>query len=108
MTVVERIIARCARQDRGYITPCLIFTGKANNKGYAIVQTGSLTDGSRRTRRAHIVIWEAMHGRVPDGLELDHLCNQRGCCEHTHMEAVTHEINLKRGALRRRGLPIAA
>jgi hypothetical protein len=41
---------------------------------------------------------ERAHGKVPAGLELDHLCRNRDCVNHAHLEAVTHATNVRRGA----------
>lgn len=46
---------------------------------------------------AHIVTYELLVGPVPDGLELDHLCRNRACCNPAHMEPVTHRENILRG-----------
>lgn len=37
------------------------------------------------------------NGPVRDGLELDHVCRNRGCCNPAHLEPVTHRENLVRG-----------
>lgn len=50
-----------------------------------------------RVRQAHIVAWEWDNGLVPAGLELDHLCRQRLCVRPSHLEAVTHQVNMERG-----------
>lgn len=52
-------------------------------------------------RRAHVVLYELLVGPVPDGLELDHLCRNRGCVSPTHMEPVTPAENGRRGAVAR-------
>jgi hypothetical protein len=36
-------------------------------------------------------------GPIPAGLELDHLCRNRGCFNPDHLEAVTHAENMRRG-----------
>lgn len=46
---------------------------------------------------AHIIAWELTNGPVPRGLELDHLCRNRGCVRPSHLEPVTHRENEIRG-----------
>lgn len=50
-----------------------------------------------KTRTTHSVAYEVFKGRVPEGLEIDHLCRNRACCNPDHMEAVTHSVNVRRG-----------
>ncbi len=64
--------------------------GKSN--GYGVVNVGG-----KEQRKAHRVAWELVHGPVPDGLELDHLCRNESCINPGHLEAVTHRENCQRG-----------
>lgn len=80
------------REDRGYSTSCLIWQHGLSAGGYGRVSVGGSTQ-----QYTHTVAWEAVHGPVPEGLELDHLCRQRDCGEVTHLEAVTHAENVRRG-----------
>jgi hypothetical protein len=34
---------------------------------------------------------------IPDGFVIDHLCRNTGCCNPSHLEAVSHRVNIKRG-----------
>lgn len=47
--------------------------------------------------RAHRLCWEALKGKIPDGLELDHLCRIRNCVNPNHLEPVTTVENTMRG-----------
>ncbi len=46
--------------------------------------------------RAHIAAWVEMHGPVPDGMVLDHMCRRRNCRALHHLEPVTQSENEKR------------
>jgi len=37
------------------------------------------------------------NGAIPIGLEIDHLCRNRKCCNPKHLEAVTRSENARRG-----------
>ena len=59
-----------------------------------------------RKMGAHKFSYERLYGQVPNGLELDHLCRNTLCVNPAHLEAVTHQVNVRRGraaeALRKR------
>ena len=61
----------------------------------------TLSLGSRATKRgsvsAHRLVWEEFVGPIPDGMELDHVCRNRGCFNPDHLEPVTCRENLLRG-----------
>ena len=48
---------------------------------------------------AHRIYYERENGKIPDGLELDHLCRNHSCVNPSHLEAVTHRENHRRGLL---------
>lgn len=39
-------------------------------------------------------------GYIPGNKQVDHLCNQRLCCNPQHLELVTHQTNQRRRAAR--------
>jgi len=45
----------------------------------------------------HRFVYELNKGKIPNGLELDHLCRNRRCCNPDHLEPVTRRENLLRG-----------
>lgn len=45
----------------------------------------------------HRVVYELVVGPIPDGMQLDHLCRQRACCNPDHLEPVTCLVNVRRG-----------
>lgn len=85
-------LTRFVVMDRGYATSCWVWTGAHNPKGYGLVgrDDGESSAIHRRMYELHI-------GPIPDGLELDHLCRVRDCCNPAHLEAVTHAENCRRG-----------
>jgi HNH endonuclease len=91
----DRVLRRCTQSAAG----CWIYPGRANRGGYGLVQTGTKLAGDRRERLAHTVVYEALVGSVPDGLELDHLCRTPRCVNPAHLEPVTHAENMRRSPL---------
>jgi HNH endonuclease len=82
------------REDRGYKTLCWIWQkglSAGDRGGY-----GTIFD-SGKMRKAHVVYWERENGPVPEGYELDHLCQQRPCVNPEHTEPVIDAINTQRG-----------
>lgn len=72
---------------------CWPWTGAFDSSGY-----GSFRWAMRPNRRtmAHRIAFILQRGDVPAGLELDHLCRNRDCCNPAHLEAVTHGENIRR------------
>lgn len=91
-TLLERTVNRIVF---GHPMECWLWTGGANADGYGVVRAGRI-DGRGVFALAHRVIYEAVHGTIPEHLELDHLCEVKRCCNPAHLEAVTHAENMRR------------
>jgi hypothetical protein len=77
-------------EERGHVTPCWIWQRYVNpSNGYGYL--------GRKT--AHRWTYERFAGRVPRGLEIDHLCRVRCCVNPLHLQAVTRSENTRRGDL---------
>lgn len=71
---------------------CWIWTGAKMKNGY-----GRFGAGHNQVRFAHRWIYEQIHGKLSDGLVIDHLCRNPSCVNPEHLEAVTQRENILRG-----------
>lgn len=72
-------------------TDCWIWKGALSGKGYGLF-------GFNKIRKsAHIISFELLNGLVPSDRELDHTCKNPPCINPSHLEPVTHQINMLRG-----------
>ncbi len=67
--------------------PCHIFRGGKNSDGYGLVRMNGKSIGT------HLLCWRREIGDVPTGMEIDHQCHVRSCCNVDHLRAVTHQVN---------------
>lgn len=71
---------------------CWEWTGAKNAKGY-----GHMSRNYRADRQyAHRVSYEIFYGPIPKDLTIDHLCENKGCVNPAHLEAVTLKENISR------------
>ena len=89
--LADRVMRRVTMDPR---SGCWIFTG-AIRHGYGVVGIGPRTH--HRTFHTHRVMYEKANGAIAPGLEIDHLCRVKSCCNPAHLEAVAHVENVRRG-----------
>jgi hypothetical protein len=68
-------------------TACVIWSGCIQANGYGRVNGRGY---------AHRVAYEQVHGPIPRGLHIDHICRVRSCVNPEHLEAVSQKENNRR------------
>lgn len=87
--VIDRLMGRIEVDANDcWIYPCL------NEKGYGVIGSGGR---GGRTLRTHRVTYEHFVAPIQPGLDIDHLCRNRACCNPEHLEPVDRSTNLMRG-----------
>lgn len=85
--------------DKFTIGPdCWDWHGVRTTYGYGRIRVGGR---AAPMLMAHRVLYELVVGPIPDGLELDHLCENTSCIRPSHLEPVTHVENMLRRRNRR-------
>lgn len=100
-SVLDRVLDASVRDP---VTGCLELQRGLNGGGYGTFSVVVVEqDGTRRhrLRLAHRIVFEAAHGPIPDGLVVRHKCDNRKCCELSHLELGTVQENIEDA--RRRG-----
>lgn len=101
--ILNRIYERVGVQDLGFVqggqpSPCHIWTGPDSGDGkgggYGRMSLNS------QTVAVHLVVYTHYYGYIPGKKQIDHLCNNRRCCNPVHLEMVTHLTNQRRRAKR--------
>lgn len=108
ITIYERIAARCDIVDYGFIldgkpSPCHIWTGPTSGTGRGGGYGRMSLNG--QTVAVHLVAYTHFFGYIPSKMQVDHLCNNRLCCNPGHLELVTHITNQRRRAKRAKEKP---
>lgn len=81
---VERVLDRTRKEG-----DCLVFTGATAGGGY-----GRISIRRGVVRQAHRVVYEALVGPIPDGLDLMHSCDNPPCVNIEHLAPGTRAKNL--------------
>lgn len=97
--IMLRIHERVDVVDTGFVldglaSPCHLWTGPDSGTGrgggYGRMSLNS------QTVAVHIVVYTHYYGYIPGKKQIDHKCNQRLCCNPSHLEMVSHKTNQKR------------
>lgn len=102
MSVLERLSLRSeyeepdfsdplVRLDRDSALPCRTCQGERTKNGYGRIRIR----GNKVC--AHRAAYEESHGPLRPSDRVDHLCRNKPCWEPTHLEAVSHAENVRRG-----------
>jgi hypothetical protein len=74
---------------------CWTWLARKSYNGYGLFFT--YANGNRVALRAHRLAYALQHGHVPAGLVIDHLCENRACCNPSHLQAISHTENVRKG-----------
>lgn len=81
---------------------CWPWPGGRGNRGLYGWTSVSDGHGGAITKWTHRLAYELLVGPIPDGLTLDHLCENTLCMNPAHMEPVTRAENSRRMRAKRR------
>lgn len=94
-TVEERFWSKVNKdgpvpEHRPDLGPCWVWTAALMSGYGAFFLNG-------RNVYAHVLSYTWERGEIPKWKERDHLCRNRACVRPSHLEAVTHWVNVARG-----------
>lgn len=69
---------------------CWGWTGALNSRGYGCIAVNG------KSQLSHRRAYELLVGPIPTGLQIDHLCGNKRCCNPSHLEPVTAATNIRR------------
>ena len=101
--IMARIYERVEVKDLGYVlndqpSPCHIWTGPDSGTGkgggYGRMSLNS------QTVAVHLVVYTHYYGYIPGKKQVDHKCNNRLCCNPSHLELMSHLRNQRLRAKR--------
>ena len=79
-------------------TPCWLWQGAGDRTGHGQFFLRRRENGSQEWVYAHRFAYERLVGLIPDGLVVDHQCNNPPCVNPVHLKPMTNVENVMRGS----------
>jgi len=89
--IIQRIMDNVVVDEE---TGCWVWQGRTSGNGKQHGY-GRITINSH-TLAVHRVVYTHYFGIIPGKKHIDHICNNRLCCNPDHLEMVSHKENHKR------------
>ena len=81
---IEDVLKRVVVNQK---TGCHIWTGTKNWCGYGTVRFDN------RWTMVHRTVWEHHRGSIPEGMQVDHMCSVKLCCNVDHLQLLSPRDN---------------
>jgi hypothetical protein len=72
---------------------CWQWLGGKNSKGYGFLHWQG------KSVAAHRLAYELTNGPIPPGMEIDHQCRNRSCCNPDHLQPLTRRRNMEKAGV---------
>jgi hypothetical protein len=90
-SLYERLIANIHHYLVQNEQDCWVWGAARNAKGYPRINIRKA--GRLLCLYAHRLMYELVHGPIPPGYEIDHLCEVESCINPDHLQAVPGKVN---------------
>lgn len=80
---------------------CRVCSNVKNQDGYVRVRGYKI--GKNGLVMLHVLQWVLTNGDIPDGMEINHKCGNRGCCNLEHLELICGSAHASVTNVQRKG-----